>query len=78
MSNIAGIHLSFGNESRYVSRRPQMSSWVVDWSLLSPGRWIGHSSSGSILLLGCLGRSVECAGPQRIVRNVDESLSVSV
>jgi hypothetical protein len=28
--------------------------------------------------LGCLGRSVEYTGPQRIVRNVDESLSISV
>jgi hypothetical protein len=34
----------------------------------------------SILLLVCLGRSVEYAGPQRMhrQRNVDESLSVSV
>jgi hypothetical protein len=74
MSNIAGIHLSFGNETgtRILSRRPQMSELVVDWSCFknSIGRWIGPFFFWVVwvVLSNVLAR---------IVRNVDESLSVS-
>jgi hypothetical protein len=75
MPNIAGIYGVSFSETECMSRRRRMFSTTVPLF-----REQYRLVDNSILLLVCLGRSVEYAGPQRMHRaqRQNESLSVSV